>query len=716
MAWSDWSEYDTLNLVGGALGIKLSSVAEEVKALSADLHSRAVEGKARADAVLALWRQHDQMLAAAIGDLDAIDLSQSDAELSKRSLLVRAELERAKALLKTAQQGQFVAANVGAMAKNFGAVVGAAELLVKLKNKDLSAYDFGEAGLGFLGGVLCAAAVAALPVVGTGLAVASLAASVAGPFLAKYAWAKHVAPRLGWSEKDSPRFWDSVFEALGVGQPPKAGGGARETGPLAVDDVPMRLVLAKGNHYPYPLMSQVGRLSLTARSEERSEYSVFDIDPDLRNALVESTSTYPLTDRDRDRIDHTLRVVDGNGDGCLDAGDRLFRHLVIWRDKPELGIYGFDEVEWFKAGDVIRIDRSATSADKDPASGQQAAQDDGAPDLKAIETRHGKALASYFDDLLDDMSASTGLPRLKASFEHAMSIDPTAGLSDLIDFATLVGPEVLKAQGWDPVPMIVNRLRDGVVSAGAVSPGHVGSGERVGSAQADILVGTDAADVIRGAAGNDVIGGGPGDDHLCGDGGGDSISGGAGNDLLEGGEGDDELLGDLGADTLIGGAGNDRLRGNVGDDVLVGGAGDDELIGGSGADVYRFERGDGNDRVSDQKGRRANRLEFGEGLSLSGASAVRRGKALHLSWESGESVALARYFTRRRARFDCHFADGASIEDAVLWRWSRTIGRDSARLMDALTATDAIAQPSSAVAVPQSTTTSPLTMLVGAAG
>lgn len=59
MAWSDWSEYDTANLVGGALGIKLSSAAEEVKALSADLNSRAVDGRARADAVLALWRQHD---------------------------------------------------------------------------------------------------------------------------------------------------------------------------------------------------------------------------------------------------------------------------------------------------------------------------------------------------------------------------------------------------------------------------------------------------------------------------------------------------------------------------------------------------------------------------------------------------------------------------------------------------------------------------------
>ena len=90
MAWSDWSEYDTVNLVGGALRIKLSSVADEVKALSADLHSRAIDRKARADAVLALRRRHDQMLAAAIGDLDAIDLSQSDEELSKTSLLVRA--------------------------------------------------------------------------------------------------------------------------------------------------------------------------------------------------------------------------------------------------------------------------------------------------------------------------------------------------------------------------------------------------------------------------------------------------------------------------------------------------------------------------------------------------------------------------------------------------------------------------------------------------
>lgn len=82
----------------------------------------------------------------------------------------------------------------------------------------------------------------------------------------------------------------------------------------------------------------------------------------------------------------------------------------------------------------------------------------------------------------------------------------------------------------------------------------------------------------------------PGNDTLDGTGRNDRIDGRGGDDLLRGKGGNDELDGDSGNDTLLGGAGRDTLEGGTGDDVLT---------GGRGADEFEFERGDGNDRITD---------------------------------------------------------------------------------------------------------------------
>ena len=49
---------------------------------------------------------------------------------------------------------------------------------------------------------------------------------------------------------------------------------------------------------------------------------------------------------------------------------------------------------------------------------------------------------------------------------------------------------------------------------------------------------------------------------------------------------------------LTGGAGGDDLYGDTGNDRLTGGAGGDDLIGGQGDDTYVFQRGDGQDRIT----------------------------------------------------------------------------------------------------------------------
>ncbi|WP_297922513.1 calcium-binding protein, partial [uncultured Campylobacter sp.] len=99
-------------------------------------------------------------------------------------------------------------------------------------------------------------------------------------------------------------------------------------------------------------------------------------------------------------------------------------------------------------------------------------------------------------------------------------------------------------------------------------------------------------------------------DALGGD---DEIYGHGGNDILSGGLGDDKLYGSDGNDTLNGGSGNDTLYGNDGNDALIGGKDDDTLNGGYGDDTYIFNKGDGNDTVTDNEG--VDTIKFGEGIS-----------------------------------------------------------------------------------------------------
>ena len=109
-------------------------------------------------------------------------------------------------------------------------------------------------------------------------------------------------------------------------------------------------------------------------------------------------------------------------------------------------------------------------------------------------------------------------------------------------------------------------------------------------------------DVIYAYAEDSNLSGNMGDDRIVGNIGNDVLSGGVGFDVLEGGAGDDRLDGGLGNDTLQGDAGDDVLLGGAGSDVLHGGSGNDVMQGGIGNDVYVFNRGDGQDTISDTLG------------------------------------------------------------------------------------------------------------------
>jgi Ca2+-binding RTX toxin-like protein len=104
---------------------------------------------------------------------------------------------------------------------------------------------------------------------------------------------------------------------------------------------------------------------------------------------------------------------------------------------------------------------------------------------------------------------------------------------------------------------------------------------------------------VKAGSGNDTIYTGIEDDYIEGGAGDDYINSGSGNDEIYGEEGNDKLYGGEGNDKLYGGEGNDSLYGGNGDDYLDGGAGDDYLEGGYGNDTYVYNKGDGNDTISD---------------------------------------------------------------------------------------------------------------------
>ena len=75
----------------------------------------------------------------------------------------------------------------------------------------------------------------------------------------------------------------------------------------------------------------------------------------------------------------------------------------------------------------------------------------------------------------------------------------------------------------------------------------------------------------------------------------------------------DDVLRLIASSELSGLGGNDQLTGSAGADTIIGGTGDDRLDGGAGDDIYLFNRGDGQDVITDTAG--VNRLSFGTDIT-----------------------------------------------------------------------------------------------------
>ncbi|MFJ4375085.1 calcium-binding protein [Pseudomonas japonica] len=113
----------------------------------------------------------------------------------------------------------------------------------------------------------------------------------------------------------------------------------------------------------------------------------------------------------------------------------------------------------------------------------------------------------------------------------------------------------------------------------------------------------------------------------------DTVYGDDSDERIDGLGGNDRLYGQAGNDVVIGGAGDDWLDGGNGNDTLDGGAGNDSLYGGSGNDTYLFQRGGGQDIISDRDWKTGNLdvIRFGAGIAASDIKVSRQGNDLELA-------------------------------------------------------------------------------------
>ena len=157
----------------------------------------------------------------------------------------------------------------------------------------------------------------------------------------------------------------------------------------------------------------------------------------------------------------------------------------------------------------------------------------------------------------------------------------------------------------------------------------------------------------------------------------DTLRGFIWGDTIDGLGGSDVIYGNGGNDTLEGGSGNDTLYGDdyssllAGDDTLHGGAGNDSLIGGKGNDTYLFNRGDGQDTISDALGN--DKILLGAGILTTDVTLFQDSGNLIIAVDGGLQTSLvvqSGAYTNNKIE-QIVFADGP-IWDAAMIQ-SRTI-------------------------------------------
>lgn len=150
----------------------------------------------------------------------------------------------------------------------------------------------------------------------------------------------------------------------------------------------------------------------------------------------------------------------------------------------------------------------------------------------------------------------------------------------------------------------------------------------------------------------------------------DSLYGDESDENLEGLGGNDQLYGLAGNDVLKGGAGDDMLDGGLGQDTLDGGEGNDSLYGGSGNDTYLFQRGGGQDYISDRDWTTGNIdvIKLAQGISPGDIKASRVDYNLELAiLGTSDKLTIRDWFGSSDSQIEqVQFADGTLWNVAML--------------------------------------------------
>ena len=195
--------------------------------------------------------------------------------------------------------------------------------------------------------------------------VAGMVGGMTGAYVAKKMWNDHVAPMLGWSPDNSPRFWDTVFQTLGLGPDMNdliddiakdVNRAEQMRSPLILDldgDGVETLGTSSGVHFDHDNNGFAERSGWVGKDDGML---VWDRNANGRiddgSELFGNNSVLANGQRAANGFD-ALAELDANRDGTVDAADAAFAHLRVWRDTNSDGVV--------QEGELVTLDEAGVS-------------------------------------------------------------------------------------------------------------------------------------------------------------------------------------------------------------------------------------------------------------------------------------------------------------------------------------------------------------------